>query len=350
MTASGWWRDVFTGGCTRSPEQFELAPLGLDQGWAQDRAFGERQWAPVGGDDERSQPFDAPRQPAEVVEAQPPLPPRPDHGVDRFDPHARHAKQHLARRAVDIDREIGAMLQRPGGLGIDIERQHAIIGRVGDFAGIEAVETHQPVGLVQPVFAHQRRTDQRQDGRGIGDRREGTVIDPPQPEIAVQRRRAGDDIGVGGGIGPDDHLRRLAGRRKFRRASVFLPRIEVVVDALFQLAHRRADAGRALFGGELGQAAFGRQFDVDRQAIGVKPGRLDQRRIGIGNGLEMDIAAKVMLEPQRLRHQHELLHGVVGRADYTRRQEQPLDIISLVEVERQRDDLIGSEARPANVR
>ena len=47
-----------------------------------------------------------------------------------------------------------------------------------DFGAVEAVEPHQPVGLVESVLARHRRLAQRQPLRGIRDRREGGVIDP----------------------------------------------------------------------------------------------------------------------------------------------------------------------------
>ena len=46
-----------------------------------------------------------------------------------------------------------------------------------DLAGIETVESHQPIGLIEPVLAHQRRGDQGQRTAGIGDRTERGVID-----------------------------------------------------------------------------------------------------------------------------------------------------------------------------
>ena len=67
--------------------------------------------------------------------------------------------------------------------------------RVGrhDLVVAEAVEAHQPVGLVEPVLAHQRRRLQRQGARRIGDRAEGRVVDALQPVRAVERGAGGED-------------------------------------------------------------------------------------------------------------------------------------------------------------
>jgi hypothetical protein len=54
----------------------------------------------------------------------------------------------------------------------------------------------------------------------------------------------------------------------------------------------------------------------------------------------MDIAAELVFLPQRARDPDQLLHGVVGVADDAGGQEQPLDVVALVEVERQPDHLL----------
>ena len=86
---------------------------------------------------------------------------------------------------VDIERKAAAVPQRPGELWIDVERQHAF-GLVDDFAGGKTVKPHQPVGLVEPVLADQRRRRQRQSAAGVGDRAEGGVVDALQLVGAVE--------------------------------------------------------------------------------------------------------------------------------------------------------------------
>ena len=46
---------------------------------------------------------------------------------------------------------------------------------------VEAVKAHQPIGLVEPVLALQRRRLQRQGGARLGDRAEGGIIDALEP-------------------------------------------------------------------------------------------------------------------------------------------------------------------------
>ncbi len=59
-----------------------------------------------------------------------------------------------AGSAGDIERETVAVAQRPGELRIDVQRQHAF-RLFDDFVRIEAVEPHQPVGLIKPMLPHQ---------------------------------------------------------------------------------------------------------------------------------------------------------------------------------------------------
>lgn len=61
------------------------------------------------------------------------------------------------------------MLQRPGQLRIDVEDEVAVLCRAGDLVELEPVKTKQPVGLVKPVLARQRRADQGQGGSAVGD-------------------------------------------------------------------------------------------------------------------------------------------------------------------------------------
>ena len=253
--------------------------------------------------------------------------------------------------AVDVDRKLFAKLERPGELGIDVERQVPIrLGRLHHLGGLVTVETHQPVGLVQPVFADQRRTLERQHCAGIGDRRESAVIDAAQAETVVQPAGLADDIGIGRGIGADDHLRRLARRGEARRVSEALARILQFADILLDLAHRAFDLARILVGREPRQPAVGRQFDIDRHAVGVKPGLMDDLGVGLGDGLEMDIAAKIVFFPQDTSDFYHLLHRVIRAFHNARGKKQPLDVIAAVEGQREIDDLLRAETRARHVR
>jgi hypothetical protein len=63
----------------------------------------------------------------------------------------------------------------------------------------------------------------------------------------------------------------------------------------------------------------------------------------------VDVAAEVVLLAQHPRDLDDLLHRVVGRADDPRAEEQALDAVAAIEVERQPDDLVDREAGARDV-
>ena len=122
--------------------------------------------------------------------------------------------------------------------------------------------------------------------------------------------------------------------------------------ALDQCARRRQpslDAGRALFRSIGGKRRLARKFDIHRQPIGIAAGLGDQILACARNGFQMDVAAKAVLGAQRLRHPHQVLHGVVLAARDARRQEQSLDAVAPIEVERELDHLGDRKPRALDI-
>jgi hypothetical protein len=64
----------------------------------------------------------------------------------------------------------------------------------------------------------------------------------------------------------------------------------------------------------------------------------------------MDVTAEPAVPAQRLRHADELLHRVVRRADDAGGEEQPFDIVALVELHRERHHLFDGEFGPSDIR
>jgi hypothetical protein len=91
-----------------------------DQGRPQVLAVGGRARRPVGGDDERLGALDRAADALDVVQGQPGLGSGLQDAVDAARAQARRAQQGLAVGGVDVDREVAAMAQGPGGLGIDL--------------------------------------------------------------------------------------------------------------------------------------------------------------------------------------------------------------------------------------
>ncbi|MNV44161.1 hypothetical protein D3C71_1359100 [compost metagenome] len=285
--------------------------------------------------------------------------------VHRLHTKPGHAQQQFARRGVQVDRKTLAVRQRPGQLGVHVQRQHALLRCRHDLVVGEAVKAHQPVGLVQPVLAHRGWRGQRQGAGRVGDGAEGRVVHAPQPVHAIQPGAGGEDDAVAGGIGPHDHLRALPAWREVRHAGPArgarlrhghdgLRRLFLARGAGFSNVHRHAGHGAvdggAVFFWRQGREAFGRgQLDVDGQAVRIAACALHQLRRCIGNGLQMDVAAKVVLLAQHAGHLQHLLHGVVGALDDAAGEEQPFDAIAAVKVQRELHHLIHREARAGHV-
>ncbi len=148
---------------------------------------------------------------------------------------------------------------------------------------------------------------------------------------------------VRGGVGADDHLGALAGRCE---AALFGLGLD---DALGHLAHGGVDRAAVLFRRQGLQRRRARQLDVDRQPVGPKPRLFDQPGTGLRDGLQVDIAGEAMVQPEGSGHPHHGLHGVVRGLGDPGGEEQSLDVIALVEAQRQVDDLLDLEARPRDV-
>ncbi|MNK71998.1 hypothetical protein D3C87_914640 [compost metagenome] len=153
------------------------------------------------------------------------------------------------------------------------------------------------------------------------------------------------DGAVIGVVGADNQLCALPGRGELRRARFVQHGLHASVDGV----HRLFDRSDVLLRRQHLQAGIGGQFDIDAQAIGVAASLFNQCRIGFGNGLEMDVPAKLMLFTQQLRHPHQLLHGVVRRTNDAGTEKQPADAVTPVEIHGQRHDFLGGETSARNI-
>ena len=299
----------------------------------------------------------------QIGHAQAPCAPRHEQARDGAHAEARHAQQQLARGAVEVDRKALRVRQRPRSLGIEVKRQHAA-GLRRNLVGGKAIEAQQPVGLVQPVLAQQRRRLRGQRGRGVRDGAEGRVVHALEAIRAVQLRAGGEDGGVVRAIGADDHLRALAGGGKGGRVGaagagagqqadrlgLLLALLRLgVVNRQAQRRHAAANAAAVFFRRQLRQAGLRGQLDVDREPIGPAPGLRQQIGRGVGDGLQVDVAAKVVHLAQRAGHAHQLLHGVVGALDDAAGEKQPFDAVAAVEVEREGHHFFDRKARTLHV-
>ena len=139
-------------------------------------------------------------------------------------PHAEpgNAVQPVPWRAIDIDGKPIAMTQRPGQFRIDRQIEIRRIRR-RDLADAKFVKAHQPIGLIQPMFTHQRRRLSRQSCIPVGNRTERGIINTSQTVSRVERRRRIEDHSVAARRRADDHLRALASGGVGRGVAAFTP-------------------------------------------------------------------------------------------------------------------------------
>ena len=67
---------------------------------------------------------------------------------------------------------------------------------------------------------------------------------------------------------------------------------------------------------------------------------MDELITGSGDSLEVNVPVEFMIGPEIFRDPYEAFHGVVGTFKDTGAQEQPFDVITLIEVDGQIDLLL----------
>ena len=72
------------------------------------------------------------------------------------------------------------------------------------------------------------------------------------------------------------------------------------------------------FRGQRIERAFGGQFHVDAEAVGVTTSLGEQKRIRVGNGFQVDVAAEAVGFAQDAGDADDLFHGVIGIANDAR--------------------------------
>jgi hypothetical protein len=192
------------------------------------------------------------------------MPPREEYLLDRALAEAGHTQELLTRGPVHVDGKQIAMKERPRELGIDLQIEVRCLGS-DDLPDLEAVEPHEPVGLVEPVLAHERRRLRRQARVAVRERAERGVVDAPQRIRAIESVGREEDVRVRRRGRSDDDLRALSCRRK-RLWTLFL--LLLLRDRL----HRRFDLRHRLLRRQRRKIGRRRQLGVDAQTIGVTPG------------------------------------------------------------------------------
>ena len=267
-----------------------------------------------------------------------------DDHAGRLDADAGHADDEGVVGAVDVDRETLRVTQRPGELRVDLEVEVGG-GAVYDLVGAEAVEAHQPVGLIEAILADEGHAA---DGGGqacvVGVEGHVTrIIDASHARPTVEGGGDAEDVVVGLGRGADDDLCALSGGHEAwcvaKLAAVFL----TLQHALADVTHRGEDALEVLVRGHAAEALFGGQLQVDAHAIGVEPALLDQLAATAGDALEVDVTVEAVRGAKVFDHAHHALHRVVRVTDDAGAEEEALDVVAAVELDGEVHELANGE-------
>ena len=201
----------------------------------------------VRGHDEGHYFFHRHSQAQQIGQPQPGVAPGAQDAVHIAHAESGHAQQDFARGLVDVGRESRSVAERPRKLGVELQVEiWRSLG--GDFVHLEAVEAQQPVRLIKPMLAHERRRLEGQQRRRIRNWTEPRVIHAPQPVIAVEHIRASQDDGVCRIIRAHEHLRALPSRKRRGLRRIRLPLFRVsLVDFFADMTHRSLRAREVFF-------------------------------------------------------------------------------------------------------
>ena len=74
--------------------------------------------------------------------------------LDRPHAQARHSEKSLSAGTVDIDGEEFSVFGSPSGFWVQVQTE-ARSGHGGQFSGLEAVESQEPVSLIEPMLSNE---------------------------------------------------------------------------------------------------------------------------------------------------------------------------------------------------
>ena len=163
------------------------------------------------------------------------------------------------------------MHQRPSQFRINLKIKVPVCCDRGNLVELKIIKSQQPIRLIEPVFALQRRPDQGQFRRAVGDRRESRIIHPLQFIAGIEPRGLAQNGRIIRPIRTDDHLRRLPRGREPWRALAGMGFVFRHLLAQPEIGHRLADLVRLLLGCVLLNGGIGGQLDIDRQSVRQQP-------------------------------------------------------------------------------
>lgn len=252
------------------------------------------------------------------------------------------AQEGFAVGGVDLDGEVFGVSEGPGGLGVEAEVEHGVVW-VEELVDAEPVEADEPVGLVEAVFAQERRAGRWREAGVVGDGDVGGVVDAAESGLVVEPGGGAEDGEVGVAGGGDDHLGGLACGGEEGGPVGAAAFLAVGADGLGEATHRREDGGVGLFRCEGPEALFGGEFDVGGEAVGPEAGFAHEDLGGAGDDLHVDVAAEAVDGAEEADGAEHELHGVVGGSEDAGAEEESFDAVAAVEGGGEVGEFLGGE-------
>ncbi|MNC06879.1 hypothetical protein D3C75_544050 [compost metagenome] len=120
----------------------------------------------------------------------------------------------------------------------------------------------------------------------------------------------------------------------------------VLINLIFDEAHRLQNGLFALIRSQPAETFLGRQLNVDAHTVGEQAEPGEQHVVCAGNGFYMDVTSEIIDVAQQLKGGNQLLGGIIGTPHDAGAEEQALYVITAVELHRKVGNLPGCERSP----
>lgn len=299
--------------------------------------------------DERHGPFHYESNFVEVLQPNPPFPAPCNDTLGRLKADSGDPQDFFVVGPVEVHGEELWMALGICKFRIDGEIE---IGTVGseEFFQLEAVEAHEPVGLIEPVFPPQGWLLERgQAGILATDGDEGGVIHSFQMVRTVKLPGEVQDFIVSFRSCTDNELGALPcgckeGGGTDRSSLVLVPE-----DGIPDGFHRAENPGIAFVGGQVPETPLGGKLNVDTQAVRQQSRLSHEGTAGSRDAFQVDVTAEAVIQAECPGDANKAFHCVVGAFQDTGTQEQSFDVIALIELNGEIDEFPRGEGCAGNV-
>ena len=200
------------------------------------------------------------------------------------------------------------------------------------------------------MLAQERRLGvKRGEQAALDDGDIGRVEHAFETVLGIERLGQVQDVPVGILRRADDELGALSGGGEGGRVLILRELGLALARLIADEPHRAQNGAHGLVRGQRPQPLLGRKLDVDAQPVGQHPQPVHQLRRRAGDGLGVDVAVEAIVLAQDTQCLDHLFGCVVRAAQDTRGEEQPLDIVAAVELDRQLGQLLRREGGAARV-